>query len=117
MDKTARTDAREGFRPSHRVLVEPDMAAVTGVDRVRGPAPSRPKTSVHCLHACGRFSIRQQTEMSTMDANIITCVNNACLSFGKVQFLLKISHLFVNQPVCQVVDTVPLPCPCQQRVG
>jgi hypothetical protein len=55
--------------------------------------------------------------MSTIDANIITCVKKACLSFGKVQFLLKISHLFVNQPVCQVVDTVPLPCPCQQRVG
>jgi len=49
--------------------------------------------------------------MSTMDANIITCVNNACLSFGKVQFLLKISHMFVNRPVCQVVDTVPLPLP------
>jgi hypothetical protein len=55
--------------------------------------------------------------MSTIDANIITCVSNACLSFWKAQFLLKISHLFVNQSVCQVVDTVPLPCPCQQRVG
>jgi hypothetical protein len=51
--------------------------------------------------------------MSTMDANIIICVNNACLIFGRVQFLLKISHLFVNRPVCQVVDTVPpaLPLP------
>jgi hypothetical protein len=55
--------------------------------------------------------------MSTMDANIIICLNKACLIFGKVQFLLKISHLFVNRPVCQVVHTVPLPCPCQQRVG
>jgi hypothetical protein len=55
--------------------------------------------------------------MSTRDANIIICVNNACLIFGKVQFLLKISHLFVNRPVCQVVHTVPLPCPALASNG